>query len=328
LIAISMGDPGGVGPEVTLKALSRASVATVCRAVVVGDLVFLRRLAQDLRIPVKLYKVTNFGQIAGNAVYVYDIGRASGKIPLGRPSLAAGRAAGKAVEQAVKLAVSGKVRGIVTAPVSKESFALAGYGLVGHTEILARLTGTQDYAMMLMSGNLRIVFATAHVPHRKAAAGLTRKGLVRKLELTVRYLALYLGVRNARIGVACLNPHCGEGGRLGREELEIIEPALRDARDRGICVEGPFAADSIYRPAIADGLDAIMAMYHDQGMIPLKLKGHGEVVNITLGIPMVRTSPGHGTAFDMAGSGGASARSMVGAVLQCVRIVKRLNHVG
>jgi 4-hydroxythreonine-4-phosphate dehydrogenase len=149
---------------------------------------------------------------------------------------------------------------------------------------------------------------------------------LRKLRIAHEYLDLYMGITDARIGVACLNPHCGEGGRLGREERDIIEPAVKAAQDEGICVEGPFAADSIYRPTIAEGFDAIVAMYHDQGMIPLKLKGHGDVVNVTLGIPVVRTSPGHGTAFDIAGTGKASAGSMAGAVLECVRIVKRLDH--
>ena len=326
LIAICMGDAGGIGPEVTLKALARASVKKACRAVVIGDLRFLRKSAGDLRIPVTLRRATVFGRASGESVYVYDVARLSGKPPVGEPSLRAGRAAGKAVEQAVRLALLGKVRGIVTAPVSKESFAHAGYGMVGHTEILARLTGTRDYAMMLTNGSLRIVFAGTHVPHAKAAGKLTRTGLLRKFRIAHEYLDLYMGIADARIGVACLNPHCGESGRLGREEREVIEPALNAAREEGICVEGPIAADSIYRPAIADGFDAIIAMYHDQGMIPLKLKGHGDVVNITLGIPVVRTSPGHGTAFDIAGTGKASARSMAGAILECVKIVKRFDH--
>lgn len=325
-IAVTMGDAGGIGPEVTLKALARASVKKACRAVVIGDLKYLRQLAGDLRIPVSLHRANVFGKASGDAVYVYDVARLSGKVSVGEPSLRAGRAAGKAVEQAVKLALLGRVDGIVTAPVSKESFAHADYGMVGHTEILARLTGTRNYAMMLMNGDLRLIFATGHVPHHKAAGKLTRAGLLRKLRIAHEYLDLYMGIADARIGVACLNPHCGESGRLGREEREIIAPAMRVAQEEGICVEGPFAADSIYRPTIADGFDAIIAMYHDQGMIPLKLKGHGDVVNVTLGIPVVRTSPGHGTAFDIAGTGKASARSMAGAVLECVRIVKRFEN--
>ena len=226
LIAICMGDAGGIGPEVTLKALARASVKKACRAVVIGDLRFLRKSAGDLRIPVTLRRATVFGRASGESVYVYDVARLSGKPPVGEPSLRAGRAAGKAVEQAVRLALLGKVRGIVTAPVSKESFAHAGYGMVGHTEILARLTGTRDYAMMLTNGSLRIVFAGTHVPHAKAAGKLTRTGLLRKFRIAHEYLDLYMGIANARIGVACLNPHCGESGRLGREEKGPLLPIL------------------------------------------------------------------------------------------------------
>jgi 4-hydroxythreonine-4-phosphate dehydrogenase len=327
LVAVSMGDAGGIGPEVTLKAVTRRSVGRACRPVVVGDLAYLRSLARKYAITVSLRKAKDFAGVTGGRVWVYDVTRISGKAPVGSPSAAAGRAAGKALEGAVALAIAGKVQGLVTAPVSKESFALAGYGMVGHTEILARLTRTRNFAMMLINGDLRVVFATTHLPHRKAASALTRSGLAGKIELTAGYLERYMGIANGAIAVACLNPHCGEGGRLGREERDIIEPAVMVARDKGICVEGPFAADSIYRPAFAGRFDAIVAMYHDQGMIPLKLRGHGDVVNITLGIPLVRTSPGHGTAFDIAGTGKASDRSMAGAILECARIIKRLSHV-
>jgi 4-hydroxythreonine-4-phosphate dehydrogenase len=302
------------------------SVRKACRTVVIGDLKYLRQVARDLRIPVSLRRANVFGRTSSEAIRVYDVARLSGEPAVGEPSLRAGRASGKAVEQAVRLALLDRVDGIVTAPVSKESFARAGYGLVGHTEILARLTGARDYAMMLTNGDLRVVFATTHVPHRKAAARLSRLGLLSKFRIANEYLNLYMGIPDARIGVACLNPHCGESGRLGREEKEIIGPAVRAAQQEGICVEGPLAADSIYRPTIADDFDAIIAMYHDQGMIPLKLKGHGDVVNVTLGIPVVRTSPGHGTAFDIAGTGKASARSMAGAILACARIAKRLDN--
>lgn len=328
MIAVTMGDAGGIGPEVTLKALARASVKKACRPVVIGDLDYLRRLARDLRIKVSLRRANVFGSGSGGAIRVLDVARLAGKPAFGEPSARGGRAAGKAIEQAVKLALAGRAAGIVTAPVSKESFEHAGYGMVGHTEILARLTGTRYYAMMLMNGSLRVIFASTHVPHAKAAAKITRGGLLRKMRIAGEYLGLYMGIPDARIGVACLNPHCGESGRLGREERDTIAPAVRAAQQEGICVEGPIAADSIYRPTIADGFDAILAMYHDQGMIPLKLRGHGDVVNVTLGIPVVRTSPGHGTAFDIAGTGKASARSMAGAVLECARIVKRLDNAG
>jgi 4-hydroxythreonine-4-phosphate dehydrogenase len=328
LVAVTMGDAGGIGPEIALRALSMKSVRKACRVVVVGDLAYLKSLARDLHIPVNLRGTADLSRIARETVSVFDIARLSEVPPVGRPSVAGGRAAGKAIEGAVGLALSGKIQGITTAPVSKESLAMAGYGMVGHTEILADLTETRHYAMMIVNDRLRVVFATTHVPHRKAAAMLTRSLLARKIRIAREYLALYMGIPDARIAVACLNPHCGEGGRLGREEKGVIEPAVRAARVKGICVEGPFAADSIFRPALAGGFDAIIAMYHDQGMIPLKLGGHGDVVNITLGVPLVRTSPGHGTAFDIAGTGKASARSMVRAILECASIVKRLNDAG
>lgn len=203
---------------------------------------------------------------------------------------------------------------------------MAGYGMVGHTELISRLTGTRSYAMMILRGRLRVVFATTHLKIGDVAGHLSRRSIVEKIDLARRYLPLYLGIENPRIGVTCLNPHCGEGGRLGNEEDRVIRPAVRQAARKGICVEGPYPADSIYKPTFVTRFDAIVAMYHDQGMIPLRLKGHDDVVNVTLGIPCVRTSPGHGTAFDIAGRFTASATSMVKAVLMCARIAKRLDN--
>jgi 4-hydroxythreonine-4-phosphate dehydrogenase len=266
--------------------------------------------------------------ISGDSIFVDDSVRLPAKPVLGKASKTAGRTAVRALGRAVNLALKRDVEGIVTAPVSKESLAMAGYGMVGHTEVLAELTRTRDYAMMLENGDLRVVFATTHLRHRDVARRLTRVRLLKTMRLTRAYFERYLGIKDPRIGIACLNPHCGEGGLLGREEQDVIEPAVKAARHEGICVEGPLPADSIYRPVIADGFDVIIAMYHDQGMIPLKLRGHGDVVNITLGIPIVRTSAGHGTAFDIAGDFRASDRSMASAILECARIVKRLRDAG
>jgi 4-hydroxythreonine-4-phosphate dehydrogenase len=290
----------------------------------IGDLRHLRRLAGRLALPLEPVPAATAGRFRQGGVAVVDIGRMSGRAPMGKPSRAGGRSAGRAIEKAVSMAASGEVEGVVTAPASKESLALAGYGMVGHTEILARLTGTTDYAMMIKRGSLRIVFATTHVPLRQVAGKLTRSMLLNKIELAGRYLDLYMGIRCARIGVTCLNPHCGEGGRLGQEERRIIEPVIKMAKRRGIRVYGPYPADAIYRPPIDKRFDAIVAMYHDQGIIPLRMAGYDAVVNITLGIPFVRTSPGHGTAFDIAGKSPASDKSMVKAIAECARIAKRL----
>jgi 4-hydroxythreonine-4-phosphate dehydrogenase len=173
-----------------------------------------------------------------------------------------------------------------------------------------------------------VVFATTHVPISRVARSLSKKALVRKFELAAEYLHLYMGISRPRLGVCCLNPHCGEGGVLSREEQQIIIPAIRAGIRRGISVDGPYPADSIFGEESAPGFDATVAMYHDQGMIPLKMVRREEVVNITLGIPVIRTSPGHGTAFDIAGRGVADARGMVAAVRECAAIAERTGHAG
>jgi 4-hydroxythreonine-4-phosphate dehydrogenase len=321
-VAISMGDIGGIGPEISLRAASNTSVNRACEPVVVGDSRFLSRVARRSGLTVKLRGASALKPPPDEGVAVLDVARVRGRPAMGRSSREAGLVAGRAIEEAVRLAMSGDVAGIVTAPVSKESLALAGYGMVGHTELIAGLTKTKTYGMMILRGNLRIVFATTHVPLRSVAGRITKQVLLTKLRLTRDYLCLYMGIRDARIGVTCLNPHCGESGYMGREEQRIIEPAVRMARDQGICADGPYPADSIYRPAFAGRFDAIVAMYHDQGMIALRQRGHDDVVNITIGIPCVRTSPGHGTAFDIAG------KCTVKAILECARIAKRLKHAG
>jgi 4-hydroxythreonine-4-phosphate dehydrogenase len=324
-IVVTMGDAGGIGPEVALKALARRSVRRACVPAIAGDFALLRRVARRVGTAMPPKKLKGWEDITDDTIGVIDTGSIKGRIPIGSPSRAAGLAAWKALGLAVQLACSGEAEGLVTAPVSKESFEMAGYGMVGHTELLARLTQTEDYAMMLMNEGLRVIFASTHVPHRAATRKLSVRGIVKTLRLTETYLDRYMGIKKAKIGVAALNPHGGEGGRLGTEEVRVIKPAVMRAREEGILVEGPFPADSIYRPAFAQRFDAIIAMYHDQGMIPLKLMGHGDVINITLGIPCLRTSPGHGTAFDIAGKSKASERSMRMAILECARIAKRLN---
>jgi len=320
-----MGDAGGVGPEVALRALARPSVRKACVPALAGDLALLRRVAREAGVAMPLRRMKDWEHVTADTIAVIDAVRVKGGLPAGKPSRAAGLAAGKALRLAVELACSGEAEGLVTAPVSKESFALAGYGMVGHTELLAKFTQTRDYAMMLMNEGLRVVFASTHVALRNAARKLSISGILKTLRLTEAYLDRYMGIKKARIGVSALNPHGGEGGRLGGEEVRVIGPAVRRASREGILAEGPFPADSIYRPHFARRFDAIIAMYHDQGMIPLKLMGHGDVINITLGIPCIRTSPGHGTAFDIVGRHSASDRSMRMAILECARIAKRLN---
>lgn len=340
-IAISMGDPGGIGPEVALKALRGPAVWEACCPVLVGDIHFLRNFARLTSLPLAMKpvlaggpwpeakprpapagKVVDFRNLKPvvRVVPVYDGARVSKATPLGRPSKEGGRSAGRAIEDAVALAMAGEVDGIVTAPVSKESLARAGYGMVGHTELLARLSGARRYAMMMTSRSLRVVFATTHVPISQVAGSITIEGLLDKFDLARQHLRRYVGLDDVVIGVCCLNPHCGEGGQLADEEQTIIEPAVARARAKGLSVHGPYPADSLFWSSTAGGFDVIVAMYHDQGMIPIKRESHDKVVNITIGLPFIRTSPGHGTAFDLSGENRASEASMINAIEVCARL--------
>jgi len=346
-IAITMGDPGGIGPEVALKALRDPAVWEVCEPILVGDIHFLRNFARlhhlavemtpgETRAPMagavvaraRVAKVIAFRELKRltRKVQVYDGARVSKSAPLGRPSKAGGAAAGRAIEDAVKLVKAGRADGVVTAPVSKESLASAGYGMVGHTEILARLAGVKRCAMMLVNDDLRVVFATTHVPLGQVPRYITVKNLLDKFALADKYLRQYMGLDDVILGVCCLNPHCGEGGQLSDEEQMVIEPAVMQARQKGLNVHGPYPADSIFGSAMARGFDAIIAMYHDQGMIPIKRGNRDRVVNLTLGLPFVRTSPGHGTAFDLSGEGRASEGSMVNAIVMCARIAAAIKR--
>jgi 4-hydroxythreonine-4-phosphate dehydrogenase len=321
-----MGDPGGIGPEVTVKGIAHPSVRAACSPVIAGDERLLRRIARQLGIKLAFVPAGKVMATRPGAVQVVSVGKAGAGALFNRPTAAAGRLAGKAIEAAVGMVLDKGAQGMVTAPASKQSLALAGYGMVGHTELISRLAGAKSYAMMLTRGSLRVVFATTHVALRAVAGGLTVRGLAGKMRLAADHLRVYMGITDPAVGVSCLNPHCGEGGFLGEEEKRIIEPAVNRARQMGLRVEGPYPSDSIFRPDLARRFDVIIAMYHDQGMIPLKLRNHDHVVNVTIGIPCIRTSPGHGTAFDIAGQGIASEKSMVKAILECARMIKRAGY--
>jgi 4-hydroxythreonine-4-phosphate dehydrogenase len=322
LVAITMGDAAGVGPEVALKAACDPGVRAASRPVLVGDAAFLAGLAARLGLQVRLVSVAaERGAIEGASgpgwLPVVDTGGLRRAPAVGKPGRVAGLAAVRAIRAAVGLCLAEVVGGMVTAPVSKQSFALAGEGLIGHTELVAGLARSKCYAMMMKNRDLRVVLATTHVALADVAARIKTADLVTKFRLTHRYLTRYARLRRPRIAVCGLNPHAGEGGKLGREELSVIRPAVMRARRDGIAVAGPFPADSLFRPDEIGRYDAVVAMYHDQGIIPVKMGHPGGVINVTLGLPLVRTSPGHGTAFDIAGRGVASSESMVAAVLEC-----------
>ena len=287
-VALTVGDPAGIGPEIAEAAAADPRVRAICEPVL-------------------------FAPPADAAVEV------------GRVSAAAGRAAHEQVVRATRAALAGEVEAIATAPVSKEAFALAGLPWKGHTDLLAHLTGSRFVAMMFESPALRVVLATVHVALREVPDMLTRTLLEDTIALAARELPDF-GVDAPRLAVAALNPHAGERGLIGDEDLGVIAPAVESARGRGVDVAGPFPADTIFLRAHRGEFDAVIACYHDQGLIPVKLLAFGKAVNVTLGLPIVRTSVDHGTAFDIAGTGRADSGSMIEAVLLAARLAIARRH--
>jgi 4-hydroxythreonine-4-phosphate dehydrogenase len=286
-VGITVGDPAGIGPEIAGRAAADSRVRTVCDAIVYGP-------PAHLTFP--------SGVLSGDA----------------------GRAAYDVILRAVADASSGQVDAIATGPINKEAFRLARLSWSGHTDLLAHLTGSQHVAMMFHSERLRVVLATVHIPLSQVAQTLTSESLASTIELAARELPRF-GFAQARIGVAGLNPHAGEHGLFGEEEERVMMPAIERCRRQGIDVAGPFPADTIFVRATRGEFDLVVACYHDQGLIPVKLLAFGHAVNVTLGLPIVRTSVDHGTAFDIAGKGIADAGSMVEAVLLAARLAE-WNH--
>lgn len=302
-IAISMGDPAGIGPETIVKALADLQEAGPC--VVVGDARLITTTAATLELPVP---------------EIVPTPPMPAKVAAGRSDAACGHAAFLAIRQAASMVCEGRARALVTAPISKAALQAAGHDFPGHTELLAEIAGHVPVRMMLANPELRVVLVTVHLALREAIARLETALILQTLEITDRSLRRF-GIEHPRLAVAGLNPHAGEGGLFGDEELRLIAPAVDAARAQGIDVHGPFPPDTIFMRA--RGLrefDVVVAMYHDQGLIPVKYLGIDDGVNITLGLPFVRTSPDHGTAFDIAGRGIADPRSMAAAIRTAARL--------
>jgi 4-hydroxythreonine-4-phosphate dehydrogenase len=327
-LGITLGDPAGIGPEVILKALGHARLARV-PAVVVGDVATLRETARRLRlrceiVPVEAGMATPRVRRGRRVVPVLAVGRlgAAARRP-GKPSVAGGRAAYRAIVTATRLAQAGTLAGVVTAPINKAWVTRAGFPVSGHTELLKELTGAGDVRMMLAGRRLRVVLVTMHLALADVPKALDVDGVARTIRVAAEHLRRYHRVPEPRIAVAGLNPHAGEGGLFGREEGRIIAPAIARARRAGVDASGPHPADSLFHQAAHGTYDAVIAMYHDQGLIPLKLLHFHDAVNVTLGLPIVRTSPDHGTAYDIAGRGGADPGSMIEAVALAHAMAKR-----
>lgn len=319
IVAITMGDPSGVGPEIVVKALAGAGTEKrLFRPLVVGDARRLRRAAAltGVDVAVRSIDTTAASTFADGAIDCLDLGLVPDDLPFGQLSAVAGEAAFRFIERAIALAVSGEVDAICTAPVNKAALHAAGHRYPGHTEILADLTGTAEVSMMLCTPSLRVIHCTTHIGLLDAIARIDPALVERTIRRGHDVLAAW-GIPAPRIGVCGINPHAGEDGLFGRgEEGTKIAPAVAAAAAQGIDVQGPLPADTLFFRAVRGDFDLVVAMYHDQGHCPVKVLGLDTGVNITVGLPVIRTSVDHGTAFDIAGTGRADERSLLEALRQ------------
>ena len=339
-IGITMGDPAGVGPEIIAMALADPEVYEICRPVVLGDSGVLSgavsRLAEispEFRVGgVTIRDISAPAQALGkpgvmDLISLSDLGQEA--IEPGRPVVAGGKAMVDYILRAVDMAVQDKIQGMVTGPISKVLMHRAGYKYDGHTQLIAQKTGAKDCVMMLAGSQLRVVLVTIHCALKAVPDLLDQAGVYKTIFVTAKALKEDLGFSRPRLAVAALNPHAGEEGLFGTEEQKIIKPAVLQARDQGLIVEGPFPADTLFHQAASGRFDAVVAMYHDQGLIPLKLLHFSDAVNVTLGLPIIRTSVDHGTAYDIAGTGRADSSSLKAAIVMAAQMAKnrkRLNR--
>ncbi len=325
LLAISMGDPAGIGPEVILKAASVRDVRQESAIVVFGDPLVLERASADNGVPMKIAVVEDTDEArmyqAQNVLPVIAVSRiATPGFGPGKPSLESDRAQVEYIKAAYTAVKNKMAVALVTAPISKAALSRAGAPWPGHTEMLAELSGVERPIMMLAGPTLKVVPLTTHIALKDVPSKLTIDRIVHGLRVTDAAFRAYFSRRRARIAVAGLNPHAGEDGLFGTEEKELIRPAIEAARREGIEAAGPFAADTIFRRAVAGEFDVVVGMYHDQALIPIKLLDFDTAVNVTLGLPIIRTSVDHGTAYDIAGKGVASSSSMIAALRLAARM--------
>ena len=323
-IAITMGDPCGIGPEICVKLFAAGLPAP---ALVVGDVGLLRRTAKTLGLDISVREIADAADAAGapGELTVLSVGALPADLPIGKVDAQAGRASYDYVVTAIDLALAGAVDGIVTAPIAKEALKAAGIAYPGHTEILAERSGTTDFAMMLANDELRSMLVTIHVSLTDAIRLVGKERVLKTIHLAQRACRDY-GIERPRIAVAGLNPHAGEGGMFGREDIDEIAPAIQAARDFGIDASGPWPGDTIFMRARRGEFDIVVAQYHDQGLIPVKYLGIERGVNVTVGLPFVRTSVDHGTAFDIAGKGTAEHASLRYAFDQALILARNIGE--
>lgn len=317
IIGITMGDPVGIGPEVILKALAEGPIYEACRPLVLGDVSVIMATNQRLKTGLRIRRVD--GPEAGlcqpghiDVIGLSDLDH--NLLRYGHPTQETGHAMVSYVIQAVDWAVEGRIHALATCPINKLAMHMAGVQFEGHTELLAQRTKTSDYVMMMAGSRLRVALVTIHLPLARVPVRLTIASVLKTIRITDEALRNAFGIPKPRLAVAALNPHAGEAGLFGDEEARIISPAIQQAGDTGMDVSGPHPSDTLFHQALAGNWDAVVCMYHDQGLIPFKMVHFSDGVNVTLGLPIVRTSVDHGTAYDIAGMGKADPRSLIAAI--------------
>jgi 4-hydroxythreonine-4-phosphate dehydrogenase len=317
IVGVTMGDPVGVGSEIILSALSDPSLYDICRPVVFGDLKVLQsaKITTQSTLDLEVVKRPDAGGLVYGRVDILNISDLDpGGTIWGKPTVETGKAMVKYITEAVDMAMAERIGAVVTCPINKKAMQQAGFDFQGHTELLARQTETSNYAMMLAGSRLRVVPVTIHTALKNVPDLLSEENILRKIKITARSLNERFGIKKPRIAVSALNPHAGESGMFGNEEKTVIRPAVETAREAGIDASGPFAPDTLFYHAEKGRFDAVVCMYHDQGLIPFKMIHFHDGVNTTLGLPIIRTSVDHGTAYDIAGSGAADPGSLTAAV--------------
>jgi 4-hydroxythreonine-4-phosphate dehydrogenase len=315
-IAITMGDPAGVGPEIIAKVIDSNELLPLCKPVVIGDAGVMKKLIEEQRLSIAVRSISAVTDAdpAPGRLDVLDLRNVNlATHAWGRPDASSGTAVVEYIKRAVDLALKNDVDAMVTAPISKEMMNAAGHHYAGHTELLAELTNTRDYGMFFVGGGLRVILTTIHMALKDVPRHITQSTVLKTLRLAHQAMQS-IGMDTPRIGVAALNPHAGEGRLFGSEEWDEILPAVVKARGEGIDASDPLPADTLFYKARNNYYDIIVAMYHDQGLAPLKMLAFGNAVNVTVGLPIIRTSVDHGTAYDIAGKGCADPTSLLEAV--------------
>lgn len=317
-LAITIGDPGGVGPEVVVKALP--AISGECLPIVIGDSAVLEDAVSRFGASLKIQAIERVDEAFPSADSLWCIDPGSARtFERGKPDEKNGAACVGYIRKAVELSMEKKVNGMVTAPISKEALKLAGFPWPGHTEMLAELTGAREYAMMLVGGPLKVILVTIHTALKNVPGLVTRERVLKTIRLAKKACDMF-DIGRPVIAVSGLNPHAGESGILGTEEMDEIVPAIEGANEEGIVAQGPYPPDVIFRKAYKGEVDIVVCMYHDQGLIPLKMIAFDTGVNVTVGLPIIRTSPDHGTAYDIAWKGIADPSSMIEAIRMAIRL--------